>query len=104
MVGSRPTSARESGQVRKEAALSGHRRAVRGRPAGVSEAESTRRPTSTAGARSIFSTGCAGPKHGQGEFADANSPVRSGYLTGQYAQRIHDRFPPWATKPVGIFA
>src|SRR6188768_4551194 len=37
MVGSRSTSAREPGQVRKEAALSGYRWAVRGRPAGVFE-------------------------------------------------------------------
>src|SRR4051812_14303906 len=54
MVGSRATSAREPGQVRKEAALSGHRWAMRGRPAGVSEADSPWRPTSTEGARSIF--------------------------------------------------
>ena len=54
MVGSRSTSAREPGQVRKEAALSGHRWAVRGRPAGVSEVDSPRRPTSTEGARSTF--------------------------------------------------
>src|SRR3954470_14161171 len=54
MVGSRATSARESGQVRKEAALSGHRWAMRGRPAGVSEVDSPRRPTSTEGARSTF--------------------------------------------------
>ena len=56
MVGSRSTSAREPGQVRKEAALSGHRWAVRGRPAGVSEAGSPRRPTSTEGARSTFAS------------------------------------------------
>src|SRR5687768_9784250 len=35
MAGSRPMSTREPGQVRKEAALSGHRQAVRGRSAGV---------------------------------------------------------------------
>ena len=35
MAGSRAMSAREPGQVRKEAALSGHRQALRGRPAGA---------------------------------------------------------------------
>src|SRR3954454_11259066 len=53
MAGSRATSAREPGQVRKEAALSGHRRAQRGRPVGASEVGSPRRPSSTEGARSI---------------------------------------------------
>src|SRR2546423_1243968 len=35
MAGSRAMSAREPGQVRKEAALSGHRQAMRGRPTGA---------------------------------------------------------------------
>src|SRR3954454_13756739 len=35
MAGSRAMSAREPGQVRKEAALSGHLQALRGRPTGA---------------------------------------------------------------------
>src|SRR5690349_6496843 len=49
MAGSRATSTREPGQVRKEAALSGHRRAQRDRPAGVADTSSPRRPSSTVG-------------------------------------------------------
>src|SRR3954454_16760771 len=57
MAGSRATSTREPGQVRKEAALSGHRRALRDRPAGACDTSSPRRPSSTEGARSIFPKG-----------------------------------------------
>jgi hypothetical protein len=54
MAGSRATPAREPGQVRKEAALSDNRWALRDRPAGAFIAGSPRRPVSTEGARSIF--------------------------------------------------
>ena len=55
MAGSRATSAREPGQVRKEAALSGHRRAMRGRPCrSRAAADAPGEPASTEGARSAF--------------------------------------------------
>ena len=42
MAGSRAMSTREPGQVRKEAALSGHRQAMRGRPTGATSGERAR--------------------------------------------------------------
>src|SRR3954447_19886971 len=69
MAGSRATSNCEPGQVRKEAALSGHRRALRGRPAGACDTSSPRRPSSTEGARSISQREMAWE-----EFAEANFP------------------------------
>src|SRR3954466_15301116 len=55
MAGSRAMSAREPGQVRKEAALSGHRQAQRGRPIRSSRAANAPgEPASREGARSVF--------------------------------------------------
>ena len=77
MAGSRATSAREPGQVRKEAALSGHRWAMRGRPVGAGETSSPRRPTSTEGARSIF----ASPRRLRGGACEMDCRVFAGAHT-----------------------
>src|SRR4051812_42471490 len=54
MAGSRAVSAREPGQVRKEAALSGHRQAQRDCPTGALDGERAGGPVSKEGARSPY--------------------------------------------------
>ena len=80
MAGSRAMSAREPGQVRKEAALSGHRQAQRGRPIRSSRAANAPgEPASREGARSIF-RGRAG-----------DSPARARRIRGwRDARRVRD--------------
>src|SRR4051794_27383352 len=60
MAESRAVGAREPGQVRKEAALSGHLYAQRECSAGARVAVAPDAPTSTEGARSTSSAGAAG--------------------------------------------
>ncbi len=55
---------REPGQVRKEAALSGLRHALRERLAGAENDVSASEPASTEGARSTYSTSCRPSKAG----------------------------------------
>src|SRR3954452_23212241 len=83
MAGSRAMSAREPGQVRKEAALSGHREAMRGRPTGATSSERVR--------GTCFEGGCTAPF-----FPPRATPGRTGPGTRleRRAARLRLALPP----------
>jgi hypothetical protein len=92
MAGSRSTSAREPGQVRKEAALSGPRRAMRGRPTGaVSRGVPGGRPRQRA-ARSTSSPAlrlrAAGTGAVLGRAARSSADVGSARRAGGYGGQV----------------